>query len=429
MMYNACIYKVLTLRLYNDNNTIIKIHMKEITLYKPNELISIISELELNRTARHLLNYFLRHAQKKIKFDNYKEREFEINIQEVNELAKINQKNYKLISKALDCLVQSVTLMDNPKRIIKLVPVTYVDLDLDKGVYKFKLEDIVIDLLKNTDYFTKLDLKEFNPLKSKHSIVIFEYLKRYENLGQIPLVTMEELRAITDTKDKYPNFTDFEKKVLGVAKNEINEHTAYTVDYLTIKKRTCRRLKVGAIQFYFSKKKNQEENKSIDKNIQEEESKTLYKQVFLDKNSLYYEFIKFAPNLEKHVYIRSTYTYRESTLKAFLFSIQKNQNYLNSQTYMQWLEDRTNNKNIYKNYLRMAMPFNAKEVILKFKEASELVLKREFTQDEINQINNFLSYFDFYEYSVLVKKFETLFNQLVPTNSYNPFTKMIERNA
>lgn len=212
--------------------------MKELSLYKPNELISIISELELNRTARHLFNYFLRHAQKKIKFDNYEEREFEINIHELNELAKINQKNYKIISKALDSLVQPVTLIDNPKRIIKLVPVTYVDLDIDKGVYKFKLEDIVIELLKNTDYFTKLDLKEFNPLKSKHSIVIFEYLKRYENFVEIPLITMEELRAITDTHDKYPNFTDFERYVLSPAKKEINEHTAFTFDYLTIKK-TC----------------------------------------------------------------------------------------------------------------------------------------------------------------------------------------------
>ena len=200
--------------------------MKELSLYKPNELISMISELELNRTARHLFNYFLRFAQKKIKFEDYNGTTFEINIHDLNELAKINQKDYKIISKSLDGLMKPVTLIDNPKQIVKVVPVTYVNVDREKGIYQFTLQELVIDLLKKTDYFTKLDLKEFNPLKSKHSIVIFEYLKRYENFGQIPLITMEELRAITDTNNKYPNFTDFERYVLSVAKDEINEHTA-----------------------------------------------------------------------------------------------------------------------------------------------------------------------------------------------------------
>lgn len=325
--------------------------MKEITLYKPNELISIISELELNRTARHLFNYFLRFAQKKIKFDDYKEREFEINIQEVNELAKINQKNYKLISKALDSLVQPVTLMDNPKRIIKLVPVTYVDLDIEKGVYKFKLEDIVIDLLKSTDYFTKLDLKEFNPLKSKHSIVIFEYLKRYENFGQIPLITLEELRSITDTKDKYPNFADFEKKVLGVATNEINEHTAYSVDYLTIKKRTCRRPKVHAIQFQFAKKSA---SSGIELNVTDVTQKTAQnvaknEDLHAKTNSfqpnahvfdqLYLDFCKKFKDLNVKDYELALNTYELSTLHQFLNDMQKYSS-LSNDKFLSYLEDR-----------------------------------------------------------------------------------------
>lgn len=325
--------------------------MKEMTLYKPNELISIISELELNRTARHLLNYFLRHAQKKIKFDNYEEREFEINIHELNELAKINQKNYKIISKALDSLVQPVTLMDNPKRIIKLVPVTYVDLDIDKGVYKFKLEDIVIDLLKNTDYFTKLDLKEFNPLKSKHSIVIFEYLKRYENFGQIPLITMEELRSITDTKDKYPNFTDFERYVLSPAKKEINEHTAFTFDYLTIKKRISRRPKVHALQFHFAKKSA---SSGIDQDVTdvtEKQGQNVAKNEDLHaKNNslqrnahafdqLYLDFCRKFKDLSVKDYELALNTYEISTLHQFLNDMQKYSS-LSNDKFLSYLEDR-----------------------------------------------------------------------------------------
>lgn len=326
--------------------------MKELTLYKPNELISIISELELNRTARHLFNYFLRHAQKKIKFENYQKNTFEINIHDLNELAKINQKNYKLISKALDSLIQPVTLMDNPKRIIKLVPVTYVDLDIDKGVYKFKLEDIVIDLLKSTDYFTKLDLKEFNPLKSKHSIVIFEYLKRYENFGQTPLITLEELRSITDTTDKYPNFTDFERYVLSVARDEINEHTAYSVDYLTIKKRACRRPKVHAIQFHFSKKSA---SSGIDLNMTEVTEKTCQndaknEELHVKTNSLprnahafdqlYLDFCRKFKDLSVQDYEFALNTYELSTLQQFLNDMQKYSS-LSSDKFLSYLEDRT----------------------------------------------------------------------------------------
>ena len=404
-----------------------------VTFYKPNELIAVIEQVQVSRLAKHLCNYLLKYAQEQIKFNNHKGNQFVINIYEVNSLANVGSKDYNLIDNALKKLMQPVTVRerDNPNKIKHLVPIYEIDIDTANSNYTYRLAETMIELLRQTDYFTKLELSEFNDLDSKHSIVIFEILKRYENAKKIPLMTIDEFRDVTHTSatKTYDNFAQLKKWVIDVAINEINEKTQYNVSYEVFKTRTGRRPKISEIQFYFSKKKNQEENKSIDKNIQEEESKTLYKQVFLDQNSLYYEFIKFAPSLEKHVYIRSTYTYRESTLKAFLFSIQKNQNYLNSQTFMQWLEDRTNNRNIYKNYLRMTMPFNEKEVILKFKEASELVLKREFTQDEINQINKLLSYFGFFEYSVLVKKFETLFNQLVPTNSYNPFTKMIERNA
>lgn len=325
--------------------------MKELSLYKPNELISMISELELNRTARHLFNYFLRFAQKKIKFEDYNGTTFEINIHDLNELAKINQKDYKIISKSLDGLMKPVTLIDNPKQIVKVVPVTYVNVDREKGIYQFTLQELVIDLLKKTDYFTKLDLKEFNPLKSKHSIVIFEYLKRYENFGQIPLITMEELRAITDTNNKYPNFTDFERYVLSVAKDEINEHTAYTFDYLTIKKRTCRRPKVHAIQFHFKKKSA---SSGIDLTVTEVTQKTAQnvaknEELHVKTNSLqrnahafdqlYLDFCRKFKDLSVKDYELALNTYESSTLHQFLNDMQKYST-LSSDKFLSYLEDR-----------------------------------------------------------------------------------------
>ena len=291
--------------------------MNDLELFKPNELISVISEMELTRTARHLFNYCLKFAQNKIKLEDYSGTSFKININELNELADIRKKNNAYIEKVLRTLMQPIKIVNDPKHYIYLTLVTEIVVNVETGEYIYSLQDKVINLLRQIDYFTKLNLVEFNPLKSKHSIIIFEHLKRYENLEKIPTIAIEQLRKITDTTDKYSNFTNFEEYVLKTATNEITQCTQYQCTYETIKTKAKTRHKVTAIQFYFSKKKNQEENKSIYKNIQEE-SKTLYKQVFLDKNSLYFEFLKFAPTLEKQVYIRSTYIYRESTLRAFL---------------------------------------------------------------------------------------------------------------
>lgn len=247
--------------------------------------------------------------------------------------------------------MKPVTLIDNPKRIVKMVPVTYVNVDREKGIYQFTLQEIVIDLLKNTDYFTKLDLKEFNPLKSKHSIVIFEYLKRYENFGQIPLITLEELRSITDTKDKYPNFTDFERYVLSPAKKEINEHTAFTFDYLTVKKRISRRPKVHAIQFHFAKKSD---HSGIDLDVTNVTQKTApnvakndelhAKNNSLQPNAhvfdqLYLDFCKKFKDLSVNDYELALNRYELSTLHQFLNDMQK-YSILSNYKFLSYLEDR-----------------------------------------------------------------------------------------
>ena len=237
--------------------------MSDVTLFKPNELLAAIDQIQVNRTAKHLCNYFLQYAQHEIKFNNHKSNKFELNIAELNAEAQIGLKDYKLIEKSLKALMQPVTIRnaDNPRNFSCLVPIYRVDVNTIEGKYIFKLEEDVIELLRVTDIFTKLNLHEFNFLDSKHSIVIYEWLKRYENAPQIPVLTVEELRNITHTSDKktYDNFAHLQQKVLDVAVNEISEKTPYTVTYEPIKTRTIRRPKVSALQFTMTKKKSAEQ--------------------------------------------------------------------------------------------------------------------------------------------------------------------------
>ena len=242
--------------------------MNDVNLYKPNELIGAIDQIEVSRTAKHLLNFFLQYSQhelhkyKKLHPDNeVYPTEFEVDVYTINGLANIHTHDYERLKLKLIKLMQPVILRDDPKRFIALTPITAIDIDVPRGMYKFELQPKVVMALANNDYFTKLNLSDFNGLESKHSIVLYEWLKRYDTSPQIPQLTVEDLRNMTHTTDKkaYNNFTNFQTYVLDVAVNEISEKTPYTVTYEPIKTRTMRRPKVTAIKFIMTKKKSAEQ--------------------------------------------------------------------------------------------------------------------------------------------------------------------------
>ena len=239
--------------------------MNEVTLYKPNELIGAIDQIEVSRTAKHLLNYLLQYAQmelhKALKNKEEHGNKFEVSVNQINGLAEFQKHDYERLKKTLITLMQPIVLRDDPKNFKAIVPIYEIRVDIDKGLYVFSIADTVRELLQSCDYFTKLPLKEFNYLESKHSIVVYEWLKRYETSPQIPQITVEDLRNMTHTTDKkaYNNFTNFQTYVLDVAVNEISEKTPYTVTYEPIKTRTMRRPKVTAIKFIMTKKKSAEQ--------------------------------------------------------------------------------------------------------------------------------------------------------------------------
>ena len=311
----------------------------EITLYKPNELISVISELELNRTARHLFNYFLKFAQRKIKFEDYQDNTFYINYAELNAIANFTPKTIEQTKQSLRTLMRPVVLRDDPQFFEAVVPVTYVTIDKQTGDYVFTLEQRVIELLRNTDYFTKLDLKEFNPLKSKHSIILFEYLKRYENAPKIPLLSINELKQITNTTNKYPNFNDFERFVLKVAITEINDKTQYNVSYECKKTSARTRFKVSEIQFYFSKKERLELENTHESEFNDE---------------LFLNFRQIFKNLPIDDYCHACDTFERSTLVRFYNDLKrKDYGTLKTECFLRYLNERTEkrwNGYLFKSY-------------------------------------------------------------------------------
>jgi hypothetical protein len=235
-----------------------------VELYKPNELIGAIDQIEVSRTAKHLLNFFLQYAQQQIKFHNHHGFEFEVDVTHINGLADIHTHDYPRLKKSLQTLMQPVVLRDDPDNYDVLVPITRITIDVPKGLYKYELQPQVIKLLEQTDYFTKLQLSQFNPLQSKHSITIFEWLKRWETAQNIPPIAIEKLRNMTGTVKKatYDKFSQFSRGVLDPAIAEINEKTPYQVSYEPIKTRAITKHKVTEIKFHFTKKEIKIETKN-----------------------------------------------------------------------------------------------------------------------------------------------------------------------
>lgn len=402
----------------------------ELQLYKPNELVSVIGSMELNRTARHLFNYFLQYAQKKIKFENYQSNTFRVNINELNELADIDQKNYKLLSKALDNLMKVVTLTNDNKHIEKLVPVTYVKVDILTGEYVFRLEELVINLLRQTDYFTKLNLLEFNPLKSKHSIILFEHLKRYEKLKQIPELSVEELRKITDTQKKYPNFNNLQQYVLDVAVNEINEFTNYNVSYELIKTKAKTRPKVSAIQFYLAKKVLEATNSPTvevqaaglesEEPLGGQEAQYAQEMTVDEAFGLFAEFKRVFTDLTKEQFNRATYKYTYKTLDKFAENIAKYSKTYTSEEFWQWLADRTQKLDFYN---ERAMQFEMIDVLNSFIANQQFKLQ----DQDVAQVRALVGAYGTVEYKDFVPQLADLYNMCFPKNTYNPFEKMLER--
>lgn len=400
-------------------------------LFKPNEMISVFAELDLNRTARHLFNYFLQHAQRKIKFENFQGDTFHINIKELNELANIYPKTYEVVEKSLRHLMRPVEIRNDPHCYRAFVPVTYVAVNKKTGEYDFTLQRLVIDLLRQTDYFTKLDLQEFNPFNSKFSLVILEFLKQYEKLDKIPEVSVTELRKITDTQKKYPNFKHLQQYVLDVAVKEINESTNYSVSYELIKVRTLRRPKVGAIQFKFEKKvleastPTQEVQEAAVAVFEPEEllgvQGAQQEELTVDEAfGLFAEFKRVFTDLTKEQYNFATYKYTYKTLNKFADSIAKYTKTYTTENFWQWLADRTKNLEFYQ---ERAMQFKMIDVLNSFIANQQFKLQ---DQDGA-QVRALVGAYGSLEYKDYVPQLAELYNMCFPQNTYNPFQKMLER--
>ncbi|MEO1259376.1 MAG: replication initiation protein [Bacteroidota bacterium] len=96
-------------------------------------------------------------------------------------------------------------------------------------------------LLGLKEKFTRFEFLEVAKMKSGFSIRIYQMCKSYyyEHIRHgrnVLAVSIRELKSRLGISDKYPDFRNFRRKVLNVAKTEINANTRLHIDYDFIKK-------------------------------------------------------------------------------------------------------------------------------------------------------------------------------------------------
>ena len=182
--------------------------------------------------------------------------------------------------------------------------------------------------------FTQYKISELKELNSKYSIILYRWLSmnynQYEHYSykggrreeqveayRNPLITVKELREITDTVSLYQTFKDFDSYVLKNSLKEINAYTSFNVTYEKVKKGRS----IDSIVFHIEKKRQADDNsyKLEDqayiegKKAKEETEKDLYTEAMqsryttlLLENMLLSPFemqdIKLMSGLQAHVY-------------------------------------------------------------------------------------------------------------------------------
>ena len=182
---------------------------------------------------------------------------------------------------------------DKGFKFVSIVPIPYVEWTDYNDEVKIEFHREIMPYLINLKTnFTQHALSDIAELNSKYAIILYRWLsmnynqynhysvkggrreKQVESYRN-PIMSMQDLRQITDTVDEYKRFYNFEKWVLKEPLSEITNHTTLNVTYEKIKKGRS----IDSIVFHITKKQVADDSSYkladpayIDDKISQEES-------------------------------------------------------------------------------------------------------------------------------------------------------------
>lgn len=201
--------------------------MKNSLVVKNNDLIE--ARYDLNLLEQKIILY----SVSKINTDKSKFNLIRLEIKEIAEMIGTNIDRYSEFSNIANGLMdRKVYLKDRPKLDIRwLASSEYIG----NGIIELEFSEKLIPyLLQLKAKFTRYQLKNIINLKNKHSLRIYELLKQYETIGKRKF-ELNEFKNILFIENQYERIYDFERFVLKIAKEEINQNTDINIEYEKIK--------------------------------------------------------------------------------------------------------------------------------------------------------------------------------------------------
>jgi len=224
--------------------------MENRLVVKSNDLISANYSLNLNEQKMVL------YAITKLDKNKDKFNAIDLNIREFIELLDITDRNYEQIRNIARGLRRKEIIIDTDRFEYITGWFSGVTFDKSNGDMTIRFDDDLVPyLLKLKEKFTRYELKNILSLKSAYSIRVYELLKQYENIGKREFKLEKLKECLGLKKDEYSRIYDFERRVLKVAKEEINRDTDIKIDYEKIK--TGR--KITSISFTIEPKDTEKE--------------------------------------------------------------------------------------------------------------------------------------------------------------------------
>lgn len=203
--------------------------MKNSLVVKSNDLIQARYNLSLNEQK------IILYAVSKLDREKEKFNIISLNIREFAELLSTTQERYTEIKDIVRELRAKEVIIKTERAEIIAGWLSSIEYIRDTGTIELEFSEKLIPyLLQLKEKFTRYQLKNILNLSGKYSIRLYELLKQYEKISTREF-KLEEIKRILFCEDMYKDFRNFDRVVLKVAKEEINEHTDINISYEKIK--------------------------------------------------------------------------------------------------------------------------------------------------------------------------------------------------
>ena len=203
---------------------------------KPSELIQISGHQALTLNARRSITILWHNAHMQGVVEG---RDYTI---EIDDLKPDNHKGYEQVEEAIEALMSSILKVHLPdgrtRRVQFLGGNDLDDPDRPAGVLSYSFDKRLVEILKDSAIWGKIDLPVLMAFSSKYSVSLYEHVAQWTGLSRKSYqdLTLEDFRELLGVEEgKYAAFGALNKHVIKQTVLELNALASFGVTIVPIK--------------------------------------------------------------------------------------------------------------------------------------------------------------------------------------------------